>query len=105
MLPVEVLWQESGELQAHRLAWLTDGEIRSLLRTGPVRFVVANVGAPLRWIPTSDAFDFWKREALSRIASPDHIVLDDFPGGLAYVASRWEAPGDTCPIVLLEAHH
>ena len=104
-LPVATLWREDGEIQARSVTRLTDGDIRSLLGLGPVHFVVADVGTPLRWIPTSGAFDFWKSEVCSRLASSECIALDSFPGGLAYVASRWETPGSPDPIVLLEAHH
>jgi hypothetical protein len=103
--PMATLWREDGEIHARRVTRLTHGDIRSLLGAGPVHFVVANVGTPLRWIPISETFDFWKSEVSSRLAFFDSIALQSVSGGLAYVASRWETPGSSTPIVLLEAYH
>jgi hypothetical protein len=37
---------------------LTAADITSLLRVGQVRFVVADVGLPLCWIPVDECYDF-----------------------------------------------
>jgi hypothetical protein len=103
--PVNTLWRESGEIQARRVTDLTHTDIRSLLALGPVHFVVANVGTPLRWIPSSESLHFWKTEVSANVASSDCIDLDSFPGRLAYSASRWETPGSRNPLVLSEPHH
>jgi hypothetical protein len=104
-IPVQRLWTNDGELPAARGRRLGREAIRVLLHDRPVRFVVANVGDPLRWIPVADRFVFWKSEATVHVTGAERIDLDSFPRGLAYVASEWTAPGDDVPIVLLEARH
>jgi hypothetical protein len=102
-LPLEQLFRDGERLDAKRGRALVHDDIRELLRGGALEFVVANVGSPLRWISCDECFDFWKREAGRRIADPRGFSLNDFPDGMAYVASEWL--GDQLPIVLLEAHH
>jgi hypothetical protein len=104
-MPMDALWSALGPVAATRVRYLRFEELRSALAAGPVRFVVANIGAPLRWIPEDLRFEFWKTEIKDRIADPDGpIFLEDFPDGLAMVASEWLEDG--CPpIVLLECHH
>jgi hypothetical protein len=41
----------------------TVGDVRELLASGPVQFVVADVGVAPQWIRASECFDFWKQEA------------------------------------------
>jgi hypothetical protein len=89
---------------ATRERYLLTAEVRELLRSGPVQFVVADVGCPWRIVPLSECFEFWKSEAKARIAGNDRIFLDDFPDGLAYLASLW-GDGARRPIVLLESFH
>jgi hypothetical protein len=78
--------------------------IRDLLRTGPVRFVVADVGAPLFWVPEADCFDFWKKEVQPHLAEPDQrAYLEQFPGEYLYFASQWN--DGASPIILLSKSH
>ena len=78
--------------------------IRSLLQSGVVRFVIADVGAELSWVPEPDCFDIWKTEVMPHLAEPQQrVYLEQFPGGYAYFASRWD-DGST-PIVLLSKAH
>jgi hypothetical protein len=105
VMPLEVLWTDDGELPAKRGRILSREAIRDLLRTGPVRFVIANVGRPLRWISAEDRFEFWKADVVPHLAEADRIYLEEFPGGLAYVASEWLTAQSEPPIVLLEVHH
>jgi hypothetical protein len=102
-LPLRELWREDGFSTAKRGRSLTAVDVRELLAAGVVQFVVADVGAALRWIPQSECFDFWKREARPHIAS-EAAILDQFPGGYCYFASQW-AGEPTTPIVVLEKHH
>jgi hypothetical protein len=105
-LPLDELWTSRHRLRSTRLRLLQPADLPALLRAGPVRFVLANVGTPLRWVALEETFSFWKREACQRLADPEAaIVLDDFPAGVAYVASLWEAEGEPAAIVLLEEHH
>jgi hypothetical protein len=102
--PVRVLWTDDGELSAERGRWLDREAISELLRRGPVRFVVANVGDRLRWVPVAERFEFWKVHAAVHLSDSERIRLDDFPDGMAYVASEWLTFGEP-PIVLLEVNH
>jgi hypothetical protein len=104
-LPVQVLWTDEGDLSATRGRRLDGDAIRELLRRGPVRFVVASPGGPLRWVPLPEGFTFWKADVAPHLAVHDQICLEDFPDEVAYVASEWLADGSEPPIVLLEVHH
>ena len=85
-LPLARLTTSSGE--ARRIGNLDADAIRDLLRAGPVRFVLADVGAPLRWTPEKECFDLWKNDVRPHLADPSRPAqLDHFPGGYAYFAS------------------
>jgi len=103
-LPLAELWSDTGPVAARRVRCLTAQDIRDFLRAGPVRFVIANIGEPLRWVPTAECFQFWKVEVRPRLAEADHIRLEDFPDGYCYGASEW-MPIEGPPIVLLEVFH
>jgi len=103
-LPLRELWRDDGSSTTGRLRSLTEEDIREVLAFGLVQFVVVNVGAAPRWIPTSECFDFWKQEAKPHLASDGRASLDEFPGGYCYFASRWESESGTW-IIVLEKHH
>ena len=101
-LPISRLTTPRGD--ATRLGDAGSEAILALLRAGAVRFVVADVGAPLHWVPEADCFELWKNEVKPHLAEPDQrIYLEQFPGAYAYVASRWD-DGAT-PIILLSKAH
>lgn len=103
-LPLQELWDDSGPVAARRSRNLSATELRDLLRSGPVRFVVADVGFKPRWVPQSDCFAFWKNKVQPRLADPaQRVVLDEMPGDNCYFASEWEAEG--APVVVLELCH
>jgi hypothetical protein len=104
-IPLTELWREDETVVARREGFLSPGEVRDLLRVGRVRFVVAEVGRPLRWISPADAFAFWRSDASRRLADPTGFSLDEFPNAMAYLASRWEERASADPIVVLETHH
>jgi hypothetical protein len=103
--PMNQLWTDEGEIAATRGRRLDRAAIRELLRGGPVRFVVANPGHRLRWIPPSERFEFWKAEVAVHLAEADALHLEGSPGQLAYVATEWVVPDGEAPVVLLEANH
>ena len=75
-LPLAELWDEAGPVSAAKVRDLGAEDIRALLTAGPVRFVVANIAAPLRWVPVGECFQFWKAEVRSRSAGPAEARLD-----------------------------
>jgi hypothetical protein len=105
VMPVQALWTEDGELPGGRGRRLDRNELRELLRRGPVRFVVASIGEPLRWIPVAEQFEFWKTEVTIHLSESERVDLEHCPNGLAYVASEWLCADSEPPMVLLEVHH
>lgn len=103
-LPLADLWNDAGSMSATKVRELTGVDIRELLQAGPVRFVVANVAAPLRWVPANECFRYWKNEVQSRVADASEVHVDNYPGGYCYFASEWAA-GDGPPVVLLSVTH
>jgi hypothetical protein len=103
-LPLTKLWDEQGTLPGERIRHLDQKVIRELLRMAPARFVVADAGTKLRWIPLEERFEFWKTVG-SQIADPLRpIRLEQFPGETAYTASEWPGRAAEC-LILLEKHH
>jgi hypothetical protein len=104
-LPLRDLWDDNGPLPAAWVRDLSPAQMRELLRVGPIRFVVAKIGAKPRWVAVADCFDFWKREVLPHLAGPEQRVsLEQFPGGYCYFAAEWECGGGP-PIVVLQKCH
>ena len=105
-LPLAELWRDDAFSTTVRVRWLTAGDIVSLLRVGPVQFVVADIGAPPRWLPLGECYKFWKTEVKPHLAAPEsHTYLDDFPGGYCYDASEWKNSDGAAPIVVCERYH
>lgn len=89
---------------AKRVVAAGSDAIRALLRAGPVRFVVADIGSPLYWVPETECFDVWKKEVQPHLAEPDQpVYLVQFPGKYLYFASHWD--DGASPIVLLSKSH
>ncbi len=104
-IPTRELWDEHGPVDSTRSRDLSADDIRELLRRGPLRFVVADVGSGPRWHPEESCFAFWKAEVQSHLSPPGvPASLDDFPDGYCYHASEWW-PAAGSPIVLLEKAH
>ena len=106
-LPLDELWTDQGPLQATRVRELGAADITDLLRLGPVRFVVANVGGRLEWVPVEQRYEFWKSQVKMRLVDPavEGFRLEDFPGEYCYSASEWKADELEEPIVLLSRFH
>ena len=103
-LPLCELWRDDGFSSTTRGKSLAQHDVREFLASGCVQFVVAELGAPLRWIPASECFDFWKKEAKPHLARGKNASLNEFPGRYCYFASQWDGE-KTAPIVLLEKYH
>ena len=67
--PLVELWTDHGSFAAERIRHLSENDLRELVRTVPLQFVVANVGNKLTWVPKDERFDFWK-SVRSQIAEP-----------------------------------
>jgi hypothetical protein len=101
-LPLITLVTPQGE--ATPAGDLSVEDIRALLRQNTVRFVVADVGRPLQWVPEMECFGAWKDGIQQHVADPTQSFrLEDFPGEFAYTASMWHDGGT--PIVVLSKHH
>ncbi len=103
-LPITELWDEHGLVAATRQRRLDAAGMRDLLRRASVHFVVANCGAPLRWIPIAESHRFWNNEARPHLSDAAEADLHDFPGERCYFASEW-ATADGSSVVVLEMAH
>ena len=106
-LPLSELWNEKASTAAIRQRHLSYEDLRQLVQSGQVRFVVANVGAPLRWVPAGESHSFWKLEVrLHLVNEPDRpFDIYSFPEGYCYVASEWRDSDEGRATVVLELHH
>jgi hypothetical protein len=107
-IPLAELWDTTGTLPAARGRSLSREEVRQLVQAGAVRFVVADAGLPLRWVPDAERHVFWKGEVRRHLVEEPERPFDIYqsPEGYAYIATAWES-GDPAspPIILLERHH
>ena len=101
-------WGQEDDVAAARERTLGRADVKALLQSAPVQFVVADVGKPLRWVPREERFVFWKADACDHIVENPHHPIDiyAYPEGYAYVASEWAADDvGSSPIIVLERHH
>lgn len=107
-IPLSVLWNSEGSLDARRARWLDREEVRRLVQLGTTRIVVADVGLPLRWIEPEERYVFWKEEVKPHLVDEPERPFDIFsyPHGYAYLASEWQ-PADAlaASILVLERYH
>jgi hypothetical protein len=107
-LPLTELWDAHGVLRMERRRVVGHEQITDLLRSGRVRFVLANCGDPLEWIPPGDTYRFWQEEVKHHLVEPEVIErglrLEDWPGEYCFVGTEW-GEGDRNHVVLLEIHH
>jgi hypothetical protein len=103
--PLRELWTATDRpLTAKKTRDLLASDIREALRSGPIAFVVADVGHALRWVSLAQCYAFWKEEAASRIADPNQpAYLGNSPGSRCYFASEWSDGEST--VIVLEACH
>ena len=103
--PLRELWDEHGVVSVKELRELNASDIAELLRAGEVRFVVGDVGGPLKWVPADECFSFWEAEVKNHLVDPAaDNYREDFPDEYCYFASEWESGGGG-PIVLLTMSH
>lgn len=103
--PLTELWDDSGPIALSRLRTVGRDDVADLLRSGPVRFVIANCGQRLTWVPVTECYRFWKEDVKAHLVEPGVVGLrlDTFPGGYCYIGTEWG--GEQGPVVLLETNH
>lgn len=91
-LPLTELWDGHGVLRLERRRSVGRDQVADLMRSGRVRFVLANCGDPLKWVPFQDSYRFWKDEVKPHMVEPsvaeDGFRLEDWPGDYCYVATE-----------------
>ena len=102
-IPLKEIWNHEGAIEAIRDRYLSANALKNMLKKFPVEFVIANVGDPLKSVPISMCYDFWKSEVKAHLVSnpEESFRLEDFPEEYAYLASEWSGEIQN-PIVLLE---
>jgi hypothetical protein len=105
-IPVDVLWDDAGDVDASRERWLSKPSLHEMLQRHPVEFYVADIGHPLRRVDAAKCYEFWKTEVANHLVDDPEksFHLEAFPGEYAYLASEWSGNIPT-PIILLETHH
>ncbi len=102
--PLTELWDENGPVEAARERDLGFEEVRSLLRGGPLRFVIADPGLPLRWLAPDECFVFWAGTLRDHLCSRERIDRDAYADGYCFLAAEWRLSSDECVIVLERVH-
>ena len=104
-MPLREIWDDHGIVSENTICELSSSDVADLLRSGRVRFVVADIGKSLQWIPPEECYEFWKSEAKTHIAEPEaRNYLENFQGEYYYFASEWKTDKDE-PVVLLAKSH
>ena len=103
---LDELWNDRGVVSASPGERFARHDIASLLRLGPLHFVVADAGLPLRWIDLASCFRFWTAEVKPHLVPPGAAVrLEDMPGEYFYFAQQRLPADGSAPIVVLLRHH
>ena len=104
-IPLEFIWTDEEQIDASRERYLTVTDLTEMLKVGPVEFIVADVGAPLKRISVHKCYEFWKSEVKRHLLSPhDKVDRSKLPDEYGYFASEWSGQINV-PIVLLEKIH
>lgn len=91
-LPIEKLWNENNYIDSTREKNLTKNELINIIKKSPLKFVIADIGHKLKWIPLDKCYKFWKLEIKDNLIKIyDKIELESFPSDYAYLASKWTA--------------
>lgn len=104
-MPIDEIWDEHGPLPLRKGRSLSERDVANLLRSGPLRFVVADVGRKLSWIDPAECYRFWKETVKLHIAMPGAAIpVDDYEGSYCFLASEWNDSTSSL-VVVLEKHH
>ena len=105
-MPQNELWNDHRIVSTKKIRSLSADDIADILRLGKARFVVANIGEHLKWIPFEESYGFWKSEVKMRVVNPEEnrFYLEDFPEEYCYIAEEWEADEGERIILLMMSH-
>lgn len=104
-LPLQILFSEDYTIEFSRRKTLAENDLKKLLKSGLVQFVTASVGRAITWHDKTRCYEFWKSEVKPHLMpESSKIDVSFFPGGYAYLASKWETD-DGESVVVLEVHH
>ena len=104
-IPLDSLWTENEEIDANRKAYLNQNEISQLLKNGPVRIAIANIGDKLLWKLSDEFYKIYKADIRDHIIpDSDNIDLTRLKDNYGYLASMWTDKLEI-PIILLEKIH
>jgi hypothetical protein len=104
-LPLKSIWNDHKEVAFIRKRFLTKEDLKSIIKQQPIEFVIADIGEKLEWITIEKCYEFWKSEVDKHIGEDlNQIILEDYPGEYAYIASEWAGENNE-PIILLEITH
>ncbi len=104
-IPVEFLIKGDTILQSKRQKYLSRNELSEILKKECVQFVIANLGEQFIWLELEKCFSDWKENIQAQVVEEvDGFSLEDYPNGIAYVASEWRN-NDDMRIILLETFH
>ena len=102
--PITEPWDAEGPVAALRIRDLDSDDIRIMIRSAPIRFVLANVGQALKWLPTDDCYAFWQGELKSHLYDERRLYMEDYPAGYFYRTSEWRLTGGGSVVVLDQYH-
>ena len=104
-LPAEEIWAGNRLVSTIKIRDLNISDLVDLLRSGAVRFVVADLGKPYQWIANTEGYEFWKDEVKAHLADPEsELALEDFPDEYCYFASEWKTYEGEMIILLAKTH-
>lgn len=104
-LPVEEVRAGERLVSNIKLRDVGAADIKDLLRSRSVRFVVADIGKPFEFIEDNEIYNFWKTEVRIHLAEPESTMfLEDFPNDYCYFASEWKSFDDKTIILLSKMH-
>ena len=104
-IPIDSLWNEDGEeIEYKRAEYLPSEEIKKILKQWPIRFIIARIGHPLKYIPEEECYTLWNQEVRDHMMDPPKgaLFLPDQLDGYGYLASKWVGSSEDDWVIVLE---
>jgi hypothetical protein len=104
-IPLEELWNCHEVRSAARKCYLTKSEVIARTESGVTTTMLASIGSIPIWksYHRSDE-EFTRQIEPHLVENSDRFYLDNFPQGMAYLASMWQLESGE-EILVLEANH